>query len=203
MFKMLDGLVTTFTDVTEDRKVATLLAQNFDELKSTTDNLAATNVQLERSNMDLLQFASVASHDLKEPLRKIQVFGNMLHERMKTQFSPEDQQYLHKMIAASQRMQTLIEDVLTYSQLSNVELLRSKIDLRKIMLQITEDLEITIRDKNAVIDIGPLPDVNAVAGQMRQLFQNLIANALKFSDKPQPVIHVREEVIPEEGSKNY
>lgn len=138
--KMVDGLVTTFTDITEDKKMATLLAQNYTALESTSDDLAAINVQLERSNLDLLQFASVVSHDLKEPLRKIQVFGNMLHERVKEQISADDLLYLTKMTTASQRMQTLIEDVLTYSKLSNGELPHKAVDLRQIVRQITDDL---------------------------------------------------------------
>ncbi len=193
--KMLDGLVTTFTDITEDKKMATLLAQNYTALKTASDSLAETNIQLERSNLDLMQFASVASHDLKEPLRKIQVFGSMLHDRVKEKVSEEDLEFLAKIITASQRMQTLIEDVLTYSKLSNGELPRKPVDLRQIVRQIIEDLEITIRDKNAVLEIGELPTVLAVGGQMRQLFQNLIANALKFSDKPQTTVHIKEQPI--------
>jgi len=188
--KMLDGVVTTFTDITEDKNMAVLLSKNFETLKSTSESLAATNVQLERSNLDLLQFASVASHDLKEPLRKIQVFGNMLHARMKEQFQPDDLNYLNKIIAASLRMQTLIEDVLIFSQLSNSELPRTDTNLNQIVSQIIEDLEVAIQDKNALLDIGKLPIVKAVPGQMRQLFQNLITNALKFCDKPKPVIKI-------------
>ncbi len=201
MVQMLNGLVTTFTDITEDKKMASLLAQNYSDLKTTSDDLTATNVQLERSNLDLLQFASVASHDLKEPLRKIQVFGSMLHERVKEQVSADDLQYLTKIIAASQRMQNLIEDVLTYSKLSNGELPRKAVDLRQIVRQITDDLEISIRDKNALIEVGDLPIVQAVGGQMRQLFQNLIANALKFCDKPQPHISISAQPVTEEQAQ--
>ncbi|MEO6759746.1 MAG: ATP-binding protein, partial [Saprospiraceae bacterium] len=199
--KMLDGLVTTFADVTEDKRVAALLAQNYNVLKTTSDNLAATNIQLERSNLDLLQFASVASHDLKEPLRKIQVFGNMLHERIENKVPADDLHYLAKIITASQRMQTLIEDVLMFSKLSNGELPRTKTDLNKIVAQIADDLEITISDKKAVVEIGDLPVVEAVTGQMRQLFQNLLANALKFCDKPAPHVRIFPQPVTEKQAE--
>jgi two-component system, chemotaxis family, CheB/CheR fusion protein len=117
--KMLDGIVSTHTNITERKKAVTIIAKNYEDLKSASEQLEHTNVKLERSNYDLLQFASVASHDLKEPLRKIQAFGNILQEKVKEKLLPEEQNYFTKMISASGRMQTLIEDVLTLSKLSN------------------------------------------------------------------------------------
>ena len=81
---MLDGIVTTHIDITEKKKNADLIARNFEDLKIASERLSESNTQLERSNFDLMQFASVASHDLKEPLRKIQAFGNILHPKLKT-----------------------------------------------------------------------------------------------------------------------
>jgi two-component system CheB/CheR fusion protein len=79
---MLDGLVTTFTDITQKKHAADLLQRGYVDLKNTSDKLLSMDQQLEQSNFDLLQFASVASHDLKEPLRKIQAFGNLLNARV-------------------------------------------------------------------------------------------------------------------------
>ena len=184
--KMLDGIVTTHMDITDRKKNADLIAKSFKDLKLTSDKLSETNVQLERSNFDLMQFASVASHDLKEPLRKIQAFGNILQSKIKSKLSEGEQNYFSKIISASNRMQSLIDDVLTLSKLSNGSSVKEKTDLNKIIKQITEDLEITIREKNAVITSESLPAIDAVSGQMHQVFQNLISNGLKFSDKESP-----------------
>jgi len=196
--KMMDGIVTTHTDITENKNSEYLIAQNLEDLKLTTQQLEDSNAQLERSNYDLLQFASIASHDLKEPLRKIQAFGNILQSKVKDRLIPEEQNYFAKMISASGRMQTLIEDVLTLSKLSNNGLSKDDVDLNGIIKRICEDLEITIHDKQARIIASDLPRVHAVPGQMRQLFQNLISNSLKFSEKEgnHPVITIQQKAVP-------
>lgn len=186
--KMMDGLVTTVTDITERKKAAEMIEKSYEELKRTSHKLALTNAELERSNFDLLQFASVASHDLKEPLRKIQAFGNLLKDKVKDKLEEAEISYLEKVIAASNRMQVLVEDILTLSKLSNSQLLKKRTNLNEIVKKIIDDLEIFIREKNAEIRIKDLPAINAVPGQMHQLFQNLISNGLKFNDKEKPVI---------------
>lgn len=193
--KMFDGIVTTHSDITEKKKASEVLATSYQELKNTSEQLVDSNRQLERSNMDLMQFASVASHDLKEPLRKIQVFGNILQQKSKDKFSEDDVNYLHKIIHASGRMQTLIEDVLTLSKLSNNDLPRSKVDLTKTITSIVDDLEITIKEKNAQIEIKKLPVVKGIPGQLHQVFQNLISNALKFNNKKIPRIKITAEPV--------
>ena len=200
--KMLDGIVTTHIDITDRKKNADLIAQSFKDLKVTSDKLSETNVQLERSNFDLMQFASVASHDLKEPLRKIQAFGNILQSKIKNKLSEGEQNYFSKIISASNRMQSLIDDVLTLSKLSNGSSIKEKTDLNKIIKQITEDLEITIREKNAVITSEPLPTIDAVPGQMHQVFQNLISNGLKFSDNGSPAISISPQAISQDQADN-
>jgi two-component system CheB/CheR fusion protein len=200
--KMLDGVVTTHTDITERKRSADLIAQNFEDLKTASQQLSETNVQLERSNFDLMQFASVASHDLKEPLRKIQAFGNILQSKVKEKLSESELSYFTKMITASNRMQALIDDVLTLSKLSNGNSVKEKTDLGKIIRQITDDLEITIREKNAVIELQDLPSIDAVPGQMHQVFQNLISNALKFSNKKSPLISIVQEKISEDQAED-
>lgn len=202
--KMLDGVVATFTDISEKRQTEKTIAKNYEDLRIATQKLTETNLQLERSNFDLLQFASVASHDLKEPLRKIQAFGNILQARIKDRLDPGELNYLHKLISASGRMQTLIEDVLTLSKLSSSGLPREKTDLRKVVKRICEDLEITIKEKNAHVEIGPLPEISAVPGQMRQLFQNLVSNSLKFCNKPEPRISICErQITPEDIARHH
>lgn len=189
--KMLDGLVTTFNNITEKKRTADLLRKGIEDLKQTT-------VQLEKSNLDLLQFASVASHDLKEPLRKIQAFGNILNERVRVKLENKEQVYLSKMINAAKRMQGLVDDILTLSKLSNSNLPIEKTDLNRIISSILDDLEITIIEKKAVINVDPLPLISAVPGQMHQLFQNLIVNALKFCQDKTPLISIYQQPITEE-----
>ncbi len=190
--KMLDGILTTHTDITDRKKNADLIARNYEDLKRASEKLSEINGQLERSNFDLMQFASVASHDLKEPLRKIQAFGNILQSKIKEKLSDGELNYFSKMITASNRMQALIDDVLTLSKLSNGNPMRVHTDLNAVVKQIVEDLEITIREKNAVIKVGKLPFIDAIPGQMHQVFQNLISNALKFSDKESPIIEIEQ-----------
>ncbi len=189
--KMFDGIVSTHMDITDKKKSEQMLATSYEELQNASRLLSDSNVQLERSNMDLMQFASVASHDLKEPLRKIQAFGNMLESKLSHKLEENELGYLQKMVSASGRMQILIEDVLTLSKLSNNQLPRTKVHLTQVIKHITDDLEILIKEKNAEIRFGELPQIEAVPGQVHQLFQNLVSNALKFNDKELPIIHIR------------
>ena len=196
--KMHDGIVSTHIDITEKKKSEQMLAQSYEELQNASRLLTDSNVQLERSNMDLMQFASVASHDLKEPLRKIQAFGNLLESKLAQKLEENELGYLQKMVSASGRMQVLIEDVLTLSKLSNNHLPRTKVQLSQVIKHITEDLEILIKEKNAEIRISEMPEIEAVPGQVHQLFQNLISNALKFNDKKVPVISIRNVPVTEQ-----
>ena len=200
--KMLDGLVVTFTDITQKKQAADLLQRGYVDLKNTSDKLLSMNQQLEQSNFDLLQFASVASHDLKEPLRKIQAFGNLLNARVDGKLDESERRYLDKIINSSNRMQTLVEDVLTLSKLSNKDIPYNTVNLNKILYRIVDDLEITIKEKKAFVHIGVFPEIEAVPGQMHQLFQNLISNGLKFNDKEEVRISVTPYKITEEEARH-
>jgi two-component system, chemotaxis family, CheB/CheR fusion protein len=201
--KMRDGLVTTFNDITQKKKAADVIAQNFEDLKIASSRLQESNYRLEQSNMDLLQFASVASHDLKEPLRKIQTFGNLLYSKIERKIEPNEKNYLDKIVSSSHRMQTLIEDVLTLSKLSNSDIPFVKTDLHSVLKHIVEDLEITIREKGTQLHVADLPVIEAVTGQMHQLFQNLISNALKFNESPSPVVSISEYRITDDDVASY
>ncbi|RYZ25184.1 MAG: hypothetical protein EOO10_18935, partial [Chitinophagaceae bacterium] len=190
MVKLLDGFVATHRDITEQKKSSALLADSYQKLKKTSQLLSESNEQLEQSNLDLMQFASVASHDLKEPLRKIQAFGNLLESKIADRLNPVENGYLLKMLSASGRMQNLIEDVLTLSKLSNTQLLKTNVKLTPLIKNITDDLEIIIREKHATVEVEDMPEINAIPGQIHQVFQNLISNALKFNDKPVPTIQI-------------
>ncbi len=201
--KMMDGIVTTSTNITENKKSADMLARGYEELQTTSQKLQSTNEQLQISNMDLYQFASIASHDLKEPLRKIIAFGNILDDKIKDKINEHEKNYLDKIIKSSDRMQNLIEDVLTFSRLSNTELPLSEIDLTDVVKAVLDDLEISIENKKVDIQLGKLPVVNAVAAQMHQLFHNLISNALKFNENKNPFISIEPVKMNGELKKLY
>jgi two-component system CheB/CheR fusion protein len=201
--KMMDGVVTTFTDVTDKKRSQDLITKHYEELKQASNILSHTNIELEQSNYDLLQFASVVSHDLKEPLRKIQTFGNMLQLDTEAKLSTKEANYLEKMIKAAERMRRLIDDLLSFSKLSNKSVYRINTNLSDVIKQITDDLEIQIREQEAEIRVGDLPVVSSVSGQMHQLFQNLISNSLKFVKDRRPVIEINEIEMPEDLIKEF
>ncbi|HWA35765.1 MAG TPA: chemotaxis protein CheB, partial [Cyclobacteriaceae bacterium] len=178
--KMMDGVVCTQIDITDSKKSANIIAENFEALQEKSEQLKNSNMQLERSNLDLLQFASVASHDLKEPLRKVQAFGNILKNKISNKLDPDEMNYFDRMISASGRMQRLIEDVLSLSKLSDNGIPKQVVNLNQIIKNICDDLEIIMNEKNASIETINLPEIKAVPWQAQQLFQNLIANSLKF-----------------------
>jgi signal transduction histidine kinase len=136
--------------------------------------------KLERSNRELQDFAHVASHDLQEPLRKVQAFGDRLATKFKEQLNDEARGYIQRMQNATSRMQTLINDLLTFSRVSSKTQPFAKVDLNKITSEVIEDLEVRIQQKSATVEVKDMPVVEADPTQMRQLLQNLIGNALKF-----------------------
>ncbi len=166
------------------------------ELESANTQLGKINHDLEISNHDLQQFASVASHDLQEPLRKIQVFSKLLLEKYNQDLTPEGRKYIGKIIESAGRMKTLVIDVLNYSKLSARDPEIKMTNLKDVLVELLEDFELIIQEKKAEIIIGELPVLEANRGQIRQVFQNVISNALKFSKKGlAPVIEISSKRI--------
>ena len=154
-----------------------------------THELLQANQKLELSNTELQQYASVASHDLQEPLRKITTFGGILTERLHIE-EPDLRLYLKKIVLASGRMRNLINDLLNYSRLSSASVFVQS-DLNEIIRETLDDLELPILEKEAQLIIDELPKAEVIPGQIRQAFQNIISNALKFSKKDEaPVIKI-------------
>jgi PAS domain S-box-containing protein len=143
-------------------------------------HLEEMNKALEQSNHDLQQFASIASHDLQEPLRKIQIFATLLKE---TEFSMAEtsRRNLQKIIDSSVRMKALIIDILGYSKLSSNERNWECVDLNDVITELKEDFELVLFEKQADIEVSKLPCLDVNKGQIRQVFQNIISNALKFA----------------------
>ena len=183
--------VGILTDI-HDQKIANILLE--EKVLDRTRDLQALNKKLESSNHDLQQYASVASHDLKEPLRKIQVFSNLLADKYPDD-TQQSYQYVKRILTSSSRMTNLIDDLLMHASLS-AESEFSPTNLNEIITGILSDIEILIKEKNAIIEIGDLPAIDSIPGQMRQLFQNLISNAIKFSkESVTPHIRIHAEMI--------
>jgi signal transduction histidine kinase len=167
-----------------------------DRVRDRTSELSDMNTELERSNRELQDFAFVASHDLQEPLRKIQAFSDRLRTVQGPKFDDQGRDYLDRMHNAAERMHTLINDLLTFSRVTTKAQPFEPTDLKKVADEVVNDLEATIEASGGEVIIGNLPTIDADALQMRQLLQNLIANALKFK-KPdtKPNVEVSSDVV--------
>lgn len=151
--------------------------------------------ELSRSNKDLEQFAYIASHDLQEPLRKIRAFGGMLEKAVSTELEGEPKDYLDRMLNATQRMQQLINDLLTFSRATSSPMAFEKVDLTALIESVQQEMEPVIEDSKARIRLHNLPTIDANPVHMRQLFQNLISNAVKFRrDDIKPEISISAEI---------
>jgi signal transduction histidine kinase len=158
--------------------------------------LALRTRDLERSNRDLEQFAAIASHDLHEPLRKILTFGDLL-QRTPDALSDKNRDHITRMTHAAARMQTLINELLALARLSPPQKMVA-IDSSAIVADVLVDLESSIGDAAAIVHVGVLPMVAGDPTQVRQLFQNLIANALKFR-RPGVIASIHIEAFEVEG----
>ncbi|HEY9661174.1 MAG TPA: ATP-binding protein [Allocoleopsis sp.] len=172
------------------------LVNDITHRKRTEAELRRFAAQLKQSNQALQEFAAVASHDLQEPLRKIQAFGDRLKTTCAESLSPEGQDYLQRMQHASQRMQSLIKGLLAFSRITTQAKPFIPVNLNELLREVLSDLEIRIQQANAVIEVGDLPTLDADPLQMSQLLQNLIGNALKFH-RPNlpPHIQIQAEIL--------
>ena len=160
-----------------------------------SNSLLRHAAELSRSNAELEQFASIASHDLQEPLRKVQTFAAQLTATEHERLSEEGQDFLRRMSDAAGRMRSLIDDLLMFSRVSTKGRPFVPVDLGEVVSQVLVDLELGIEESGAQMVIGTLPTVEADPVQMRQLLQNLLGNALKFRrDGVVPELHVCAEV---------
>jgi signal transduction histidine kinase len=172
----------------------TALADSNSALEATNVELARRADELARSNAELDQFASIASHDLQEPLRKVRTFTERIVQTEGDALSERGLDYLRRANASAERMQRLIEDLLKFSRVATQGRPFGPVDLGAITREVVEDLEDPINGAGAEIRIGELPTINADAHQMRQLVQNLISNAIKFHrDGVKPEVEISAE----------
>ena len=181
------GAVVTLTDITELCHAREALRAAHDELEVKIQERTA---ELVRINRELQDFAFIASHDLQEPLRKIQTFGDRLKEKASASLNDECIDYLTRMQKSSKRMRTLIDDLLAYSRVGTRGQAFSWVSLPDVIQRVLSDLEVLIEQTGGIVEIEELPTLEADSTQMRQLFQNLIVNALKFHGEKKPVIKV-------------
>lgn len=159
------------------------LQQEIKERKQVENNLKIYMEKLKKSNQELQDFAYIASHDLQEPLRKVRAFSDRLKSKYKNALGDQGNDYLDRMQNAAARMQSFITDLLSYSRVTTKARPFAVTDLSKIVSEVLDDLQIRIEDVNGRVDVEHLPVIDADALQMRQLFQNLIGNALKYHKK--------------------
>lgn len=177
------------------------LHQEVRQRRQTERQLQQLTERLKLSNRELQDFASIASHDLQEPLRKIQAFGDRLASRCGDQLDQTGQDYLARMQNAAQRMGKLISDLLTYARISSKARPFLEVDLNEVVRGVISDLEVKLEQEHATVEVGDLPRLDADELQMRQLFQNLISNGLKFHKQGvPPVIKVTAALLGDGGS---
>jgi len=150
-----------------------------------------TDEELRRSNHDLEQFAYVASHDLSEPLRVIAGFVDLLAERYRGRLDADADRFIGFIVSGVERMQALIDDILAYSRAGRAEFRPQEVDVAALVREVVEMLAPELTARGGRVEIGELPTVRGEKALLRQIFQNLIGNALKFCDAPAPLIEIR------------
>ncbi len=151
--------------------------------------------ELSRSNEELQQFAFIASHDLQEPLRKIQAFSSRLKVNFSSALTPQGHDYLQRMENATRRMQVLIDDLLILSRVTTRGQAFVQVNLSQVTQEVLSDLEVLIQQSGGYLEVGELPTLYADSVQMRQLLQNLISNALKFHRQEQsPLVKIYSQI---------
>lgn len=171
--------------------------RDIQDLKNSQLSLERYTEELKRSNQELEEFAYIASHDLQEPLRKIQAFGSLLSEEAGEGLSESAAEYLNIIISASNRMQTFITDLLSYSRVTTQKKAFEHLDLKALIDDVVEDFELDIDKSKGKVFVGDCPDLEGDRVQLRQLFQNLIGNAFKYRHSDRPVnIDITAEILP-------
>lgn len=178
------GIMVTVYDTTDSVMARYELEAKVQER---TADLQRTNKELEQSNQDLQQFAHVASHDLKEPVRKIKIFSHRLESEFRDAVGPQGQTYLQKILKSTNRIFEMIDGILTYSSLPGTDQPLQPVNLNELFDNLEFDLELLILEQAATIIRPELPTIMAMPDLIYQLFYNLLNNALKFTKKNLPV----------------
>ena len=184
------GWVDIQEDVTEKHNYARLLEERVAEK---TREIAEQAEELKRSNVELERFAYVASHDLQEPLRMVASFTQLLGKKYAGKLGADADEFIHYAVEGATRMQALIDDLITYSRVGTKGSEFRRTDCNVIVDRALENLRTAVEESGAIVTRDELPTVMADASQLARLFQNLIGNAVKFTSKRQPEIHIGAE----------
>jgi PAS domain S-box-containing protein len=203
-WRTLEGIARKYADETIGLYGVIVNSRDITDRKTAEKQLRTYTFKLEQSNRELQEFAYVASHDLQEPLRKVQAFGDRLEKKCTAELTDEGRDYVGRMKNAAGRMQNLINDLLTFSRVATKTQPFQPVNLKKIVEEVASDLEVRIEQTAGRVEIGELPVLEADSLQMRQLFQNLIGNALKFHrEGVAPLVRVYAESIAPTGASFY
>jgi light-regulated signal transduction histidine kinase (bacteriophytochrome) len=181
----------------ENAAAAPALAERARELERANAELAEATARLERSNEELQRFATVASHDLREPLRVVSGFADLLARRHGDDLGPDGKRFIEAITAGVTRMDEMIADLLAYARAGRVDQPLEPVDANEVVCDVLSGLQRAIEDAGAEIEVEPLPMVNGNAAALRQLFQNLVANAVKFVDDRPPRVRIWAAEVPE------
>jgi two-component system, chemotaxis family, CheB/CheR fusion protein len=196
-----EGFIGSCTDINDTKMNSVILEQRIAER---TKALNEAVIQLEKSNLELAQFAYVVTHDLQEPLRKVKTFTDRLMVKASRKLAEDENSYLQKIKNSADRMSGLIKDVLNYSILTRSAEPYIQTDLNQIIKHVLSDFELLITQKKAIINLEELPVIEAVHLQMNQLFNNLIGNSLKFtSQEVRPVIKISASEVSHEDKIKF
>jgi light-regulated signal transduction histidine kinase (bacteriophytochrome) len=181
-------------DVTERDAAARQMRTQMLKLQEVKENLEAKAAELAKINRELDDFTYIASHDLKEPLRGISSYCQILLEDYSGKLDDDGQRRLESLVGLCQRLSRLIDDLLTYSQIGRTEPEAAPIDLNEIVTDVIDTLGAAIDERNAIVRVkGSLPTVEADRVLVGEVFRNLIANALKFNESPQPTVEIGQQ----------
>jgi light-regulated signal transduction histidine kinase (bacteriophytochrome) len=180
----------------ENAAAAPALAQRALELERANEELASAKAQLERSNEELQRFATVASHDLREPLRVVSGFAELLGRRYGDQLEGDGARFIEAITGGVARMDEMIADLLAYARAGNSNQPLEPVDADAVVREAVAGLQRAVDDAGAEVDVTPLPTVLGNAPALRQLFQNLIANAIKFTGDAAPRVRIWAAEVP-------
>ncbi|GAA4465964.1 response regulator [Nibrella saemangeumensis] len=203
LFRQRNQLMTQETEL---RNINASLASEVEERKASEQKVKLLNAQLVKNNQELHaineeldRFAYVASHDLQEPLRKIMMFSDRIRNRLLGQADADVDNSLEKILVAATRMQRLIKDILQFSRSEYASSTFELVDLNQVVHEVLSDMEEEIQKREAQLHVSPLPQIMGSSSQLRQLFQNLITNSLKFCKRgSRPEIYIYGETMRED-----
>ncbi|MCJ7813449.1 PAS domain-containing protein, partial [bacterium] len=182
------GLVGIDRDITERRQIE-------NALKQTMQKMQQMITKLKQSNAELQQFAYISSHDLQEPLRMVAIYVQLLADRYQGKLDANADEFIHYAVQGVKRMQSLIKDLLLYSRIGSTSKPLKPTEISKVFHSVLDNLKVAIEERRARITTDLLPNVTADLGQMKQLFENLIGNAIKFNKEKIPLVHIGAERI--------